>query len=166
MVKGRVWKFGDNIDTDQIYPNQYLPLTDDMEIAKHAMEGVDPDFTAKVNPGDILIVGTNFGCGSSREQAPQALKLSGISLVIARSFARIFYRNAINIALPILEFERIEQIEEGDELEVDLESGEILDSVKNKRYLAKPMSGLELDILRAGGLINYLKDKNTQLTGE
>jgi len=160
-LKGRAWKFGDNIDTDQIFPGAYLTLTDVEEMGKHAMEGVPgrEDFAKKVNKGDIIVAGKNFGCGSSREQAPIAIKGCGVSVVMAKSFARIFYRNAVNIGLPIMECADVDKIEDGDTLEVDLESGEI--KVVNKDLILKgsPLTSLEFEIMKAGGLIPYLKSK-------
>ena len=160
-LKGRVWKFGDNIDTDQIFPGAYLTLTDVEEMGKHAMEGVPgkEDFAKRVNKGDIIVAGKNFGCGSSREQAPIAIKGCGISLVIAKSFARIFYRNAVNIGLPIMECKDVDMIDEGDTLEVDLESGEIRDIEKNITLKGSPVTSLEFEIMKAGGLISYLKSR-------
>lgn len=160
-IKGRAWKFGDNIDTDQIFPGAYLTLTDIEEMGKHAMEGVPgrEDFARKVNKGDIIVAGKNFGCGSSREQAPIAIKGCGISLVIAKSFARIFYRNAVNIGLPIMECKDIDKIDDGDILEVDLESGEIRDIDKNITLKGSSVTSLEFEIMKAGGLIPYLKNK-------
>jgi len=161
VIKGRVWRFGDNVDTDQIYPGKYLPLTDEKEMANHAMEGTErgEEFIKRVRKGDIIVAGKNFGCGSSREQAVIALKGIGISLVVASSFARIFYRNAVNRGLFILESPTIEGLRDGDVLQVDLRSGEIMNITTSKRYKAKPLSGLEMDILRAGGLISYLKSE-------
>lgn len=158
-VRGRAWKFGDNIDTDQIFPGAYLTLTDIKEMAKHVMEGVPgkEDFAKKVKKGDIIVAGKNFGCGSSREQAPISIKESGVSVVIAKSFARIFYRNAVNIGLPIIECDEVEKIDEGDELEVDLSNGEIKNLSKGINLKGKPISDLELEIMKAGGLIQYMK---------
>ena len=160
-IRGKAWKFGDNIDTDQIFPGAYLTLTDVEEMGKHAMEGVPgkEDFAKRVNKGDIIVAGKNFGCGSSREQAPIAIKGCGISLVIAKSFARIFYRNAVNIGLPIMECKDVDMIDEGDTLEVDLESGEIRDIEKNITLRGSPVTSLEFEIMKAGGLISYLKNR-------
>lgn len=160
-LKGRAWKFGDNIDTDQIFPGAYLTLTDVEEMGKHAMEGVPgrEDFAKKVNKGDIIVAGKNFGCGSSREQAPIAIKGCGVSMVIAKSFARIFYRNAVNIGLPIMECADVDKIEDGDVLEVDLESGEIKVVGKDLILKGSPVTSLEFEIMKAGGLIPYLKSK-------
>ena len=160
-LKGRAWKFGDNIDTDQIFPGAYLTLTDVEEMGKHAMEGVPgrEDFAKKVNKGDIIVAGKNFGCGSSREQAPIAIKGCGVSMVIAKSFARIFYRNAVNIGLPIMECADVDKIEDGDTLEVDLESGEIKVVSKDLILKGSPLTSLEFEIMKAGGLIPYLKSR-------
>jgi 3-isopropylmalate/(R)-2-methylmalate dehydratase small subunit len=164
IIKGRVWKFGDDIDTDQIYPGKYLPITDKKEMAEHALEGMPgaSDFMEKVQTGDILVVGKNFGCGSSREHAAVAIIGKGVSLVIAESFARIFYRNSINTGLPVLECKEAKEINQGDELEVNVETGEIKNLTADKIYKASPISDLELDIMKAGGLLNYLKKE----TGE
>ena len=162
ILRGKAWKFGDNIDTDQIFPGAYLTLTDVKEMGRHAMEGVPgrEDFAEKVNKGDIIVAGKNFGCGSSREQAPIAIKGSGISAVIAKSFARIFYRNAVNIGLPILECKDADRIEDGDILEIDLEKGMIKNLSTNKILEATPLTSLEFEIMKAGGLIRYLKRKS------
>jgi 3-isopropylmalate/(R)-2-methylmalate dehydratase small subunit len=161
-LKGKIWIFGDDIDTDQIYPGKYLPLTDVSEMALHAMEGVPgkEGFAAQATPGDIIVAGRNFGCGSSREHAPVALKELGIALVMAKSFARIFYRNSVNMALPILECDAVDQLSEGDTLEVDLHKGEVKDLSSSKIYACSPLSGLELEILEAGGLIDYLRKEH------
>jgi len=162
-LKGKVWKFGGDIDTDQIYPGKYLPLTDKQEMAEHAMEGVlgAENFIKNVKPGDILVVGKNFGCGSSREHAVVAIQGKGISLIIAESFARIFYRNAINLGLPVLECAEVDSFETGSILLVTPETGEIIDEETNKKFQAQPISGLELEIIKAGGLIKYLRGKNS-----
>jgi len=162
ILRGKAWKFGDNIDTDQIFPGAYLTLTDVKEMGRHAMEGVPgrEDFAEKVNKGDIIVAGKNFGCGSSREQAPIAIKGSGISAVIAKSFARIFYRNAVNIGLPILECKDADRIEDGDILEIDLEKGMIKNLSTNKILEATPLTSLEFEIMKAGGLIRYLKRRS------
>lgn len=159
IVKGKVWKFGDDIDTDQIFPGKYLTLTDKSEMALHAMEGVPgkENFAKEAKPGDIIVAGKNFGCGSSREHAVVAIKKVGIAAVVAKSFARIFYRNCVNMALPILEWEAVDQLDEGNLIEIDLEKGEIRDLKNSKVHRCHPLSGLELTILEAGGLIEYLK---------
>ena len=138
-AKGRVHKYQDNVDTDVIIPARYLNTKDHAELASHCMEDIDPDFVKNVKPGDIIVAGENFGCGSSREHAPIAIKASGVSCVIATTFARIFYRNAINIGLPILECpEASKGIEDGDQVEVDFSKGEIRDVTKNETYTAAP----------------------------
>lgn len=156
--KGKVWKFGDNIDTDIINPGQYLKLSGE-EAAKHVMEGVDPGFYSKISKGDIIVAGKNFGCGSSRESAPAAIKHAGISAVIAVFFARIFYRNAINLGLPVIECPRAEEIQEGDELEFDLEKGIIKNHTQNKTYEATPYPKEIITILKSGGLLPMLEKK-------
>ena len=157
-IKGRVWKYGDNVDTDVIIPARYLNTTDEKELAKHCMEDLDPEFASKVQPGDIIVAGESFGMGSSREHAPIAIKASGVSLVIAKSFARIFYRNAINIGLPILENTEIyDLVETGDVIEVDLDKGEI--HVKGKTLKARPFPDFIKEIIEYGGLLNYVKEK-------
>ncbi len=155
---GKAIKYGDNVDTDVIIPARYLNTIDKKELASHCMEDIDRDFTKKVNQGDIMVAGFNFGCGSSREHAPIAIKESGISLVIAKSFARIFYRNSINIGLAILECEEAaEAIEEGNEVEVDLDRGIILDKTAAKTYETKPFPEFIQNIITAGGLIEAIK---------
>ncbi|MFH1542893.1 MAG: 3-isopropylmalate dehydratase small subunit [bacterium] len=157
-MKGAVWKFGNNVDTDLIIPARYLNTSDPAELAAHAMEDADPEWVKKTKPGDFIVGGENFGCGSSREHAPIALKAAGVSAVIAKSFARIFYRNAINIGLPIMEsVEAAEEINEGNEIEVDLTKGQIKDITTNKTYQAQPFPEFMQKIIEAGGLINYLK---------
>jgi len=159
-MSGRVWKYGDNVDTDAIIPARYLNVSDGAELARHCMEDIDPTFAVQVQRGDIIVAGANFGCGSSREHAPLAIKSAGVSGVIAESFARIFYRNAINIGLPILECpEAAEEIRAGDEVQVDLASGEITDKTTGKTYRAKPYPEFMLGIIRAGGLINDIRAK-------
>ena len=162
-VKGKAWVFGDDIDTDQIFPGAYLTLTDVEEMGKHAMEGVPgrEDFAKKVAKGDIIVAGKNFGCGSSREQAPIAIKGSGVSVVVAKSFARIFYRNAVNIGLPIIECKDIDKINEGDLLEIDLSTGNIENKTKGISLSGTPVTSLEFEIMSAGGLIPYLKQKES-----
>jgi 3-isopropylmalate/(R)-2-methylmalate dehydratase small subunit len=161
-MKGKIWIFGDDIDTDQIYPGKYLPLTDPSEMALHAMEGVPgrEGFASEAAPGDIVVAGRNFGCGSSREHAPLALKEVGIALVIAKSFARIFYRNSVNMALPVLECDAVDQFSEGDTVEVSLHEGEVKNLNSSRTYACAPLSGLELEILQAGGLIDYLRKEH------
>lgn len=155
---GKAIKYGDNVDTDVIIPARYLNTIDKKELASHCMEDIDRDFTKNVNQGDIMVAGFNFGCGSSREHAPIAIKESGISLVIAKSFARIFYRNSINIGLAILECEEAaEAIEEGNEVEVDLDRGIILDKTAAKTYETKPFPEFIQNIITAGGLVEAIK---------
>ncbi|OPY23574.1 MAG: Isopropylmalate/citramalate isomerase small subunit [Methanobacterium sp. PtaU1.Bin097] len=159
-IKGRVWKFGDDIDTDIIIPGRYLVLTDENELAKHAMEGLDPEFYSKTKEGDIILAGKNFGCGSSREHAPIALKAAGISAVVAESFARIFYRNAINVGFPLLESEKISSsFDEGEEIELDMDKGVLKNERTGKEYKVKKLPEFMLEILNNGGLIPYLKEK-------
>uniref|UniRef100_A0A7C4XB78 3-isopropylmalate dehydratase small subunit n=1 Tax=candidate division WOR-3 bacterium TaxID=2052148 RepID=A0A7C4XB78_UNCW3 len=160
MIKGKVWRFGDDIDTDQIYPGKYLPLTDKKEMARHAMEGTErgEEFLKGVKSGDIIVAGKNFGCGSSREHAAIAIKGAGISVVIAESFARIFHRNCINTALPVLELKEAKEIKDGDFLEVDIKTGKVKNVTQSKIYDAVPISKLEREILEAGGLLKYLKN--------
>ncbi|SRR3989339_1928165 len=160
IMRGKAWKFGNNIDTDLIIPARYLNTSDPAELAKYAMEDADPEWVDKMNPGDFIVAGDNFGCGSSREHAPLALKAAGVSAVIAKSFARIFYRNAINIGLPILESpQAAEEINEGDNLEVELASGTIKDKTSDKTYKAQAFPEFMQKIVNKGGLINYLKAK-------
>ena len=156
-MKGKAWNYGDDINTDFILPGIYLELTDPKEIGKHAMEGIDPSFVDKVQPGDVVIGGRNFGLGSSREQAPIALKYSGVSAVIAESFARIFYRNAANLGLPALECPNVsKEIETGDTVEVDIEAGKIIVNGKNKLEFV-PVPPFMMEILEVGGLREYIK---------
>ena len=159
-IKGKAWKFGDNIDTDVIIPARYLNTTDPEELAKHCMEDADPEFSKKISKGDIIVGGKNFGCGSSREHAPIAIKACGISCVIAESFARIFYRNAFNTGLLILECpEAVQDIETGDELEVYPEEGKIVNLTKKKTYYTKPLPPFMKEILEDGGLIPHIMKK-------
>lgn len=145
----------DNIDTDRIIPGKYTKTLDTSTLAAHVLEDLDPEFARKVRPGDILVAGNNFGCGSSREQAPIALKAAGVSVVIARSFARIFYRNAINIGLPVMEVEQ-HNIQPGDAVSVDLPNGLVVNHTRGETYRAAPMPRQMMNILNAGGLVNYL----------
>jgi len=159
-LRGKVHKFGANTDTDVIIPARYLNVSEPEELAKHCMEDIDPEFLAKVAPGDIIVATTNFGCGSSREHAPLAIKTCGVSCVIAQSFARIFFRNAINIGLPLLECaEAVNETEFGDILEVDLSRGEISNISKHKRFTANPYPEFMMGIINAGGLIEYTKKR-------
>lgn len=157
-AQGTVHKFGDNVDTDVIIPARYLNTADHKELASHCMEDIDKEFVHKVKSGDIITAGANFGCGSSREHAPIAIKESGVSCVIASTFARIFYRNAINIGLPILECpEAAAAIAEGDEVEVDFDAGIITDITTGERFQAEPFPEFIKEIISAGGLLNSLK---------
>lgn len=159
-VQGKVFRYGDNVDTDVIIPARYLNTSDSKELAAHCMEDIDAEFVGKVKPGDIIVGGKNFGCGSSREHAPIAIKESGISCVIAATFARIFYRNAINIGLPIMEcVEASEKIENGDIVEVDFTTGEIVNKTKNETYQALPFPDFVQNIIDNNGLINAIKNK-------
>ena len=159
-MKGKAWKFGNNIDTDLIIPARYLNTSDPVELAQYAMMDADSEWADKMSKGDFIVAGDNFGCGSSREHAPIALKAAGVAAIIAKSFARIFYRNAINIGLPILESpEAAEEIKEGDELEVDLAAGEIKNLTAGRTYQAQPFPEFMRKIIDQGGLINYLKSK-------
>ncbi len=152
-----VWKFGDDIDTDAIIPGKYLTINKPDELAVHAFEGVRPEFASSVKDGDIIVAGFNFGCGSSREHAPLALKGAGVKCIIAKSFARIFFRNAINIGLPLLECPDTDKIDEGNYIEVDFESGLITNPTKNESYQAIPLPDFVREIVDAGGLIGYAR---------
>ena len=157
-AKGRAHKYGDNVDTDVIIPARHLNTQDHKELASHCMEDIDAEFVNKVKDGDIMVAGNNFGCGSSREHAPVAIKASGISCVIAATFARIFYRNSINIGLPILECpEASAAIEDGDEVEIDFDSGVITNVTKNETYQAMPFPDFIKEIMADGGLMNNLR---------
>ena len=157
-ITGSVIKYGDNIDTDVIIPARYLNTSNPADIAKHCMEDLDKTFVSRVKKGDIMVGGKNFGCGSSREHAPIAIKASGISCIIAETFARIFYRNAINIGLPILECpEAAKDIDEGDRVEVDFTEGRIINLTKNKEYKAIPFPDFMQEIMKADGLIGFIK---------
>ena len=158
MIEGKVWVFGENINTDLILPGKYLRVTDREELGKHAMEGHDPEFSRKVSKGDIVIAGRYFGCGSSREQAPVALKYAGIAAVIAESYARIFYRNALNIGLPVLEIGNTKRIAgEGDRIQINVETGEIKNLESGEMFQAVPIPDFMLEIIREGGLIAKIK---------
>lgn len=159
-LNGKVHKFGADVNTDVIMPARYLNVFEPGELAKHCMEDIDPEFAARVKPGDIIIAATNFGCGSSREHAPLAIKACGVSCVIAQSFARIFFRNAINIGLPLLEcLEAVNETEAGDVLVVDLSCGKIRNVSKKRTFGAKPYPEFMMEIITAGGLIEYTKKK-------
>ncbi|MFZ2356987.1 MAG: 3-isopropylmalate dehydratase small subunit [Candidatus Omnitrophota bacterium] len=159
IIKGKVHKFGDNINTDDIISAKYLVSTDEKELGVHCMETIAGDFIKKISKGDIIIAGSNFGCGSSREHAPLAIKGSGIGAVLAKSFAGIFFRNAINIGLPFLEFDNIDELSDGDLVEIDLSTG-IIKNLSNKRnYETQPFPEFLQQIVESGGLMNYIKHK-------
>ena len=159
-AQGKILKYSDNVDTDVIIPARYLNSFDAKELASHAMVDIDPTFVDRLEPGDIMVAGSNFGCGSSREHAPLALKTAGVSCVIARSFARIFYRNSINIGFPILECpEAADAIEEGDQVEVDFDAGIIRDLTKNTEFKAQPFPEFLQKMIEANGLVNYVNAK-------
>lgn len=163
ILKGKVWTFGDDVDTDAIIPARYLNTFDPGELALHCMEDADPTFAAKVSPGDIIVAGKNFGCGSSREHAPLAIKAAGVSCVIAESFARIFYRNAINIGLPILESaQAAATLQEGRQVEINLEEGKISDLSSGRTFTAVPFPPFMQGIMAKGGLINYIREKKNK----
>lgn len=158
-TKGKVFKYPDNVDTDVIIPARYLNTSDAKELAKHCMEDIDNTFVSRVNKGDIIVAGWNFGCGSSREHAPLVIKTCGTGCVIAKSFARIFYRNAINIGMPILECEEAsDEIEDGDQVSVDFDTGIITNLTKNKTYKAQPFPSFIQNIIQKGGLLTSLKE--------
>ena len=160
-IEGKAWKFGDNIDTDVIIPARFLNVSDKEELARSCFADLRPDFSRTVHKGDVLVGGSNFGCGSSREHAPLAIKESGISVIIAKSFARIFYRNAFNIGLPILESkEAADSIEENDQVSVDLITGEIINRRKGEAFSAKPIPDFMRNIIEAGGLVEYIKKES------
>ena len=163
QAKGTVFKYGDNVDTDVIIPARYLAIADKKELAEHCMEDIDKDFVKNVKPGDIMVANKNFGCGSSREHAPMVIKESGISCVIAETFARIFYRNAINIGLPIIEcVEAAREIEAGDVVEVDFDSGVIYDRTKGTQYQGQAFPEFMQKIIKAEGLINYINENKVK----
>lgn len=157
-ARGKVFKYGDNVDTDVIIPARYLNTADPDELAKHCMEDIDEEFSDNVSDGDIIVANKNFGCGSSREHAPIAIKASGVSCVIADTFARIFYRNAINIGLPIIECaEAANDISSGDDVEVDFDEGMIYNHTKDRKYLGQAFPDFMQKIIAAGGLVNYIQ---------
>jgi len=157
-LTGRVHKYGANVDTDAIIPARYLNVSEAVELARHAMEGIDVDFVKKVRPGDFIVAGANFGCGSSREHAPLAIKASGVACVVAKSFARIFFRNAINIGLPILTCEEaVDGTDSGVSLEIELETGRIRNITGGRDFLAAPYPGFMLELIAAGGLIEHTR---------
>ena len=158
-INGKVWKYGDDVNTDLIVPGKYLELVDPQEMALHAMEGIDPEFPQRITRGDVVVGGANFGCGSSREHAPLALKYAGVGAVIAESFARIFYRNAINVGLPALECPGIiEAVDQGDQLEVDITGGKVRNISKNVELNFIPLPGFMVEVLGEGGLVTYIKN--------
>ncbi len=157
IIKGKVWKFGDDISTDHIAPGRYFHLRTNLpELAKHVLEDADPSFPSKVKQGDIIVAGNNFGLGSSREHAPRIIKIAGVSCVIAKSFARIFYRNAFNIGLPLLTVDT-DRIDEGDELEIDLEEGKINDLTKGVELQSTPIPKFMMQLLEDGGIVEHIK---------
>ncbi len=159
-IKGKVYKYDANVDTDAIIPARYLNVSDPAELARHCMEDIDKDFAGRVEAGDIIMAATNFGCGSSREHAPLAIKALGISCIIAKSFARIFFRNAINIGLPLLECEAaVDNTEAGDILEIDLASGRIKNLTNDREFSAKPYPDFMAELISAGGLIEHTKKR-------
>ncbi len=155
----KVWKFGDNIDTDVIIAARYLNTSDEKFLASHVMEDIDPNFVKKICVGDVIVAGENFGCGSSREHAPIAIKSDGICAVIAKSFARIFYRNSFNMGLLILECNETDEINEGDELKIDVNQGTISNLTQNKTYKFQPIPPFMQELIKSGGLIEYAKTK-------
>jgi 3-isopropylmalate/(R)-2-methylmalate dehydratase small subunit len=160
VLKGQAHKYGANVDTDVIIPARYLNVSEPTELARHCMEDIDPEFVKKVKKGDIIVAGANFGCGSSREHAPLSIKSAGVSCVIASSFARIFFRNAINIGLPLLECaECVEKINSGDSLEVDLSSGKIVNLSSGQVFTAKPYPEFMAELINAGGLVEYTRNR-------
>ena len=162
-LEGKVFKYGDNVDTDVIIPARYLNTSEAKELAAHCMEDIDPAFAGKVKPGDIIVAGRNFGCGSSREHAPLAIKASGVACVIATTFARIFYRNALNIGLPILECpDAAEAIAAGDEVGIDLSSGTVTDETTGRTFQAEPFPSFMQELISAGGLAAYMRNTKKQ----
>ncbi len=158
-VTGKVWKFGNDIDTDLIIPARYLNTSEPAELAKHCMEDADPEFAEKVSPSDIIVADKNFGCGSSREHAPIAIKAAGVSCVIAKSFARIFYRNAFNMGLPILECEDADRFETGDSLSVNFDTGIITHMKTGTTYHSRPIPNFMQELVQSGGLMKYIQKK-------
>ena len=166
VLKGRAWKYGDDVDTDVIIPARYLNTSDPAELARHCMEDIDREYAARVAPGDFLVAGKNFGCGSSREHAPIAIKASGASAVIARSFARIFYRNAFNMGLPIFEAPRaVDEIDAGDLLSVDMRNGLLRNETKGREYTIAPIPPFMQELVAAGGLLNYMSARRKERVG-
>ena len=156
-INGKVWTFGDNIDTDLIIAARYLNSSDPKHLAKYVMEDADPEFSSKVNVGDIIVAGENFGCGSSREHAPIALKAAGVAAIIAPTFARIFYRNAFNMGLPIFELPEANEIKATDNVTVDLDAGEIINNTTNKTYKFTPIPPFMQELIATGGLMEFAK---------
>jgi len=161
-IKGKARKFGNNVNTDEIVPARFLNVSDAKELGRHCMEGITPGFAKKVKKGDIIVGGKNFGCGSSREHAPVSIKACGISCVVAVSFARIFYRNAINIGLPILECSDAGKISQGDLLEIDLNKGAIKNLTKKRTYFAQSFPKFMQDLIKAGGLMQWIGKRHTK----
>ncbi len=163
VMTGKAWKYGDDVDTDAIIPARYLNTSDPAELARHCMEDIDLSFAAKVSRGDFIVAGKNFGCGSSREHAPIAIKAAGTAAVIARSFARIFYRNAFNMGLPIFEApDAVDEVETGDRLVVDMERGSLRNDTKGKEYRFTPIPPFMQELVAAGGLLNYITKRNRE----
>lgn len=166
IIKGKAWKLGDNIDTDMILPGKYLSLSNPSLLGEHCLEGIAEGWADKISPGDILVAGKNFGCGSSREHAPIALKAAGISCVVAESFGAIFYRNAINVGVPVIELESVSnKFEEGDILETDIKTGKVKNVTAGKTYDLSPMASIIIDILESGGLLNYIAKRSREFSG-
>ena len=161
-LQGKVWKFGDHVDTDLIIAARYLNTSEPSELAKYVMEDADPEFVKKMSVGDIIVAGENFGCGSSREHAPIALKAAGVAAVIAPTFARIFYRNAFNMGLPIFELEESAEINEGDTVKIDMEKGEVINVSQAKTYKFMPIPAFMQELVDAGGLIEFAKQEIAQ----
>ncbi len=157
VLAGRAWKFGDDVDTDAVIPGRYLVINDPLELAEHLFEGVRPEMAALVRPGDLVVAGENFGCGSSREHAPLALKGAGISAVVAKSFARIFFRNAINIGLPLFICSEVDRIRDGDSIDIDMAGGVIHNKSRDESYKTTPLPPFLQEIVEAGGLVEYTK---------
>ena len=158
-INGKVWRFGKDIDTDLIIAARYLNTSEPAELAKHVMEDADPEFVNKMSKGDVIVAGENFGCGSSREHAPIALKAAGVAAVIAPTFARIFYRNAFNMGLPIFELNESAEINEGDDISVDMDAGTVTNNTTNKTYNFTPIPAFMQELIDAGGLMNYAQNE-------
>jgi len=158
-INGKVWKFGKDIDTDLIIAARYLNTSVPQELAKHVMEDADPEFVQKMTPGDIIVADENFGCGSSREHAPIALKAAGVAAIIAPTFARIFYRNAFNMGLPIFELKEANEIKEGDSVKIDMNAGTITNETTGKTYSFTPIPAFMQELIDAGGLMNFAKNE-------